>query len=316
MICIAVREAGERNSWKARRSGETIGFHRQEKETRILATVYLENTLKDGVANYIELLHPGNVEGRLVTDTPLADHPDEREKQVKNNILYELYGEAFEIEKKGEMVEGISQVKALSAWDIWYETKERQPVNWAGDKRTIANPPQLKLAFPPESKNGFAPFTVWKIGPFTQQGPVLVSLEIYLRSESYQEFVECEQTFAVDGPEHLLARLEYTYIPRMDKEDRCLWKKELCKFKNHLSAGQSYDIVLLGDQFADEVEVLEKSGVTKANLQPQSEHIGVRYITDDPNFTMSLRYAKSTRNESKEAAKNTLSQMNYVSREI
>jgi hypothetical protein len=97
----------------------------------------------------------------------------------------------------------------------------------------------------------------------------------------------------VDGPRHLLSRIEYSYIPRLDKDKRCPWKKELNKFRSHISTGQSYDIVLLGKDFADQVEVLDKSGVSEATLQPASKNIGVRYITDDSNFTMDLKYTTS-----------------------
>lgn len=113
-----------------------------------------------------------------------------------------------------------------------------------------------------------------------------------LEGDSYRELVLQSRTFAIDGPGRLLSRIDYSYIPRMDRDTQLLWRNELRAFRNYISAGQSYDIVILGDSFADEVELLERSGVIKATLQPESEHIGVRYITDDPNFTMSLKYAK------------------------
>jgi len=292
VICIAAREICKKGSWKGRRSGETIAPHQEQEEARILATLYLENTLDDDVENFIELLHPGNVEAELVTDQVLADHPDEREKKVQHNVLYSIYGEAFKITKNRNEVESILQIKALSAWDTWYEVEEPQFVNWAGDKRTQDNPPRLQRVCPHEDCDGFAPFTVWKIGPFKKKGPVLMSLKIKLRGESYRELVSRDRTFSIDGPERLLSRIEYSYIPRLDKENRYWWKKELNKFRNYISTGQSYDIVILGKKFADAVDVLEKSGVAEATLQLGSRNLGVRYITDDSNFTMTLKYVK------------------------
>jgi hypothetical protein len=295
MLCIIAREVGEKDSWKGRRAGETVGFHRDIEEAHVLATLYLENKLEDDLPNYIELLHPGNVEGKLAKDVLLSDHPDEKEKGLENNVLRSLYGEAFDIEQNGESIEKVSQIKALSGWDTWYELEKPQLVNWAGDKRTADNPPCLErksIGFS-ETYDGFTPFTVWKIGPFTKKGPVLISLEIKLGGESYRELVTRDRTFSIDGPEHLLSRIEYSYIPRLDKEEQCLWKKELNKFRKYIGVGQSYDIVLLGKTFADEVETLEKSGITEATLQLDSKDIGTRYVTDDPNFAMSLRYALS-----------------------
>jgi len=175
--------------------------------------------------------------------------------------------------------------------------EQPQSVNWAGDKRTLDNPPQLERVSPSVDCNDFAPFTSWRIGPFRKKGPVLMSLEIKLVGESYRELVAQGRTFSIDGPERLLSRIKYSYIPCLAKEQQCLWKKECNKFRNYFNTGQSYDIVLLGKNFADEVKILEKSGVTEAPLQLSSKDIGMRYITDDSNFTMTLKYIKSFINQ-------------------
>jgi len=299
MMCTAAREVLKSKSWRGRRSGETIGYHRQLQEAHILATYYLENMLGDGMENYIDFLHPGNVEVGLMVDSFLSAHPDERDKDVEHNILQSLYGNAFGATNING-VEAISQTKALSKWDMWYELQESQLVNWAGDPRTLDNPPRLERICPSEDSVDFAPFTVWRMGPFRKQGPVLMSLSITLKGKSYREFVDRDRNFWIDGPERLLSRLEYTYVPRVHKKERPFWEKQLCKFKKYMSTGQSYDVVLLGAKFADEVRVTQKSGVTKAMLQLESKDIGVRYITDDPDFTMTLEYVNTRRTKDKQ----------------
>ncbi len=295
-MCIIAREVCGKDTWKGRRSGETIGYHQGDEEVHILTTLYLENQLNDDEKNYVELLHPGNVTAELIKDEILPCHRDETARGVQESILYSLYSPAFDIKRDGKSIKLVSQIKALSAWDTWCQMKEPTKVNWAGDKRTLNDPPRLETVkmdpLEVEVHDGFTPFTAWKIGPFTKNGPVLMSVEIKLTGESYRELVTRYRTFSIDGPEHLLSRIEYTYIPRLDKEKRCVWEKKLNDFRTYISAGQSYDIVLLGRDFADEVEVLDKSSATEASLQLGSKDKGVRYITDDPNFSLTLKYVK------------------------
>jgi len=285
-----MRETDPAKPWIGRRMGEVIGCHFKPEEAKILGVLFLNNGGKDGEENYLELMHPGNVEAKLTTSSPLPNHPDEPVDDSHQNILNTIYGDAFDIKraKDSQKICEIQQVKALSQWEIWYELDDNpySQINWPEDPRTQDKPPKIKKIFPQEGKSGFVPFTIWRVGPFVKKGPVLFSFEMILKGESFYEFVSRERVFTIDGPERILFRIEFGYIPLLPEKERGAWLNKLKTFENYIKAKSGYDIILLGSKLADALTVGQQSCASKAGLQLESEDIGVRYLTDDANYRM------------------------------
>lgn len=289
MLCTVVRSAGDSNDWRGRKMGEVLGFHFFEKQAKVLATFYLQNNCENGHKNYIHILHPGNVHADMVT-SPLPSHPDEKCKGfTADNILQYLFGNAFNIVDNGEI---IWQVRALSPWDTWHDMTKCERVNWPNDPRNLDNCPHIDRVSPEVEykKEEFTPFTVWRVGPFTKKGPVIFSLEILIEAKTFEELILSNGIFTVDGPTRLLSRIKHKYLPLIAKSDREDWMKELVSFNTYIKSDAGYDIVILGQDYADEPSVEQKSCINEAFLQPQAVSHGMRYSTDKSNFTISLKH--------------------------
>jgi hypothetical protein len=286
MLCIIVRSALQKTDWRGRKMGETLGFHFKKKTVNVQTTFYLSNNLPDSEENYLYILHPGNVDFELITDTPFPPHRDEKDY----NLLESLYSQSC---KYDPVTKKLIQVRALSSWDDWqdYSKEEFERVNWPGD---LENKPPIvaRKSFPDEnliSINKFSPFSICKVGPFTKNGAVLFSLNIRLNMESFIELVDRGATFTIDGPQRMLSRIKHCYIPKIDDSDfRNVCINELSKFEDFLKAAAGYDIVVLGEKFADLPVEIDKSYIEEALIQLPRRDYGVRYITNNCNFTMEL----------------------------
>lgn len=290
MICIVLREVHGANSWRGRRSVEIIGHHDTEEEVHILLALYMENLLDSGIDNYLEVLHPGNVKGELVQQPwPFPPHPDEVHER-ESSIFSSIYEKAFKFYKKnGELY----QTNGLSAWDSWCKTEKERVTIWPMEEKSLKEKYKgFRRLYPAGDEESFAPFTSWELGPFTKKGPVLIAFNIFLSGETYRELVTRERVFTVDGPERLLSRIAYGYIPRLDMGEQGKWGNRLKPFRNYIRSFESYDVVLLGRNVADEVKVVQSSWVSEAPLQLASRDVGVRYLTANSSFTLTLEYMK------------------------
>jgi len=290
MMCITLREACGPKSWWGRRSIEIIGFHNEKEEVHILFILYLENLLDNGDRNYLELLHPGNVKYKLVRQPwPLPPHPDEL-NDPETGFFSSVYERAFKFDNgKGRLY----QTNGLSAWDSWHKTKEERVTIWPKEERLLKGTHKgFDRLYPPADTEGFAPFTGWRLGPFTRKGPVLIAFEVRFHGDTYRELITSERVFTVDGPERLLSRITYSYIPRLERSEQSEWLCRLKSFRNFIRSWESHDVILLGQSFASPVKVIQSSWVSAAPLQLESKEVGARYITANASFTLSLEYVK------------------------
>jgi hypothetical protein len=180
----------------------------------------------------------------------------------------------------------------LSAWDSWYGCGIENVTVWPSQEKSYPNDsPYMKIIPPEPFDNSDAPFTTFQLGPFKKSGPVLIAFKLWLKGQIYTNLVAHEPIFTVDGPERLLLRTECAHIQRMTKDKQKPWQDGIDLFKNYLSFGESYDVILLDEPYADKVAVVWKSGMIKAPIQPKPESIGTRYISANSSFSLWLKYS-------------------------
>ena len=301
MLCIAVRGVEGSGCWRGWRSVEILGYH--EDKVEILFLLYLENLANDGEPNWLEVLHPGNTTHELIDRPwPFPNHVDEPEPPkfkdgMPKNVLGSIYGKAFE--KRGDS-ERLCHVAGLTAWDSWYVDPERAPVTiWPAEER-IDTAEAMRKVFPLSQGDGFVPFTVFRLGPFRRKGLTLLAFKLRLSGETFEKLVEGDKVFTVDGPDTLLLRIKRNYIP--DMPGRPEWFRQIAQFGQYIGVGESYDVILLSSRSCQEIVKVRECGIVEAPLQPQPRTLGVRYITANSRFCLSLASAKNVeRNEVRQA---------------
>lgn len=281
MNCVVLRSE-KKDAWAGRRSVEVIGYHRDRQEIHILIVLYLENKLPS-LDNYIYVLHPGNVEFKVVRPWPPPWHPDEPRSQPCN-ILESVYKDAFD-DSGGKLY----QVNGLASWDSWYGCSRERITIWPDEQHLDYNN-CITQSFGLSDKRDFAPFTELRLGPFTQKGANLISLELLLKGATYARLLDQSPVFIIDGPESLLLRIERDHIRPMSLSEQGKWSNRLDLFGDYIGCGESYDVILIKHPFATAVTRIWRDYITRAPIQPP-EQIAERYITRNSRFCLGLRYS-------------------------
>lgn len=269
--------------WVGRRALEILGFHSTEKRISILCLACLENCLADGVENELHVMHPGDVEFELLNPWPLPFHPDVNDRSDDHNILKHIYGEAFEEDAQGS----ICQKQMLSAWDSWYDVKDEPVAVWP--PKADFDPEEF-VCIPEGLRQRPAPFTVRSLGPFTRHGITLIAFKLTATGRSYDQLIE-KPYFPIDGPKSLLVRTECDYVSALEPAQRQPWLEELRRFETYIDAGESYDVIILNEPYADQVQRLYQRSIVMAPIQPPN-NIAQRYITRNPNFSLLMEYTR------------------------
>jgi len=300
MMCIILRGGHQKhgsNGWQGRRSVETVGYHHRDKEVRILFSLYLENKLKDEIDNSLFVLHPGKVEYNVIDPWPPPLHQDEpNPPKNKNgdNILSSVYGKAFKYDNQK-----LVQANGLSAWDSWYGWNNEPVSIWPKSEKNLGFADCVTERLPANDERDFVPFTVFKLGPFRKKGAYLTSFTLTARGETYDRLLRDDPIFTVDGPESLLLRIERDYISKLPSYEQQMWRNELSLFEEYIGLGESYDVILIKNPYADKVKRMWESGIVKAPLQPIPSSVAVRYITRNPGFSLGLKNLDDVRRQQK-----------------
>jgi hypothetical protein len=284
MHCV-VLSSPTTSSWHIKRSVEVLAYHLDEKRVSILLLLLAQNH-KEGEP--LTLLHRGNISCVAVPAWPLPLHENE-EADSRAGVLAAIYADFFR-----ETPEGLYKEKDLSAWDseIRLRPGTRESV-WASDQ---SGP--LPSVFGDTSPCEWVPFTTWSVKP-GRSGWNLFAFRLSFEGETFSRLLPRERVFTVDGPDRLLERIEYEDFARLSENERALWCKRL-----HSTVGdskqkrlhcESYDLVLLGQPFADDVQVNSyhcSTGVYPAPIQPRGFPGTRRFLTNDPLFTLPLSRAR------------------------
>jgi len=300
VFCIIVRGVKGSEHWRIRRSVEILAYHSRTKTAQILFLLCLENLLPRGKENWLELLHPGRTEHELLpTPWPLPWHVDEKRKSceysgnVQTNILTSVYGRAFWEDETGSL----RRVACLTPWDFWFDDWERTPVTlWPKEEGIDPGCAMERVPSPGSQSEGesHVPFTAFKLGPFRREGLTLLAFKLRLSGRSYEELVEADRVFTVDGPETLLLRIARKYVPQMHSPPD--WFDRLKDFETYVDIGESYDVILLRrGRHCERLRTVRECGIVKAPLQPQPAGVAERYVTASPRFCLSLAYSKNMR---------------------
>ena len=291
--------------WEGDRSVEILGYHNKNKLINIQILLYIKNKLPDGKKNYLYMLHAGNVSAELISPWPLPFHTDVKNAINQNDlpeqpksILESLYGMGFQKYQRR-----LCEVYGLSSWDTWYPQQKKPVTIWpkeenqlSGDKLSTG----IQRMFSDECNNHFVPLSIFKLGPFTKTGPVLIALNIVISGETYSKLLGGQKIFTVDGPDTLMLRIKHEFIPEFtdDKDEQQKWRKRLAYFKNYVGFGESYDVITLQPPVADKVKYINSSGIIEASKQPPG-HLGQRFITRCQGFTLCLKLAPTAKPEHK-----------------
>jgi hypothetical protein len=288
-MCIIVRGVGEKgnDSWLGRRSVEMLTYHHSKKQANILFGLYIENLLPNK-ANYLEILHPGNVRFKLNRNPwPMPFHPDEpHNSTTKKSVLSSIYQDVF---KYNPQSDELHQTRIITAWDSCFEQKE-EIVNIWPKQETARRKNYIRRTPPkptPKKEDDFCPFTTFRLGPFTKQGATLIALEIVIEGKSYDKLLGDKDVFTVDGPESLMIQTQYEFINEEAENKRKKWEEKLGKFMKYIGYGESYDVIIGRFRGCDNVQCIAKSGISKAPIQPVSNEVE-RFITSYPLFSLCL----------------------------
>ena len=287
---LPINDWGKKTAWLGRRSVEVLAYQKNEKCVNILFNVFIENMLRNGTPNSLEILHPGNVTLKPVGSWPPPCHlnePDSHKNGKKDNILMSIYKRAFKYESE---LKTLYQTSGLSVWDSWYGCEDEQVVFWTNKDIVSRNAFSIAMPSPQASGNEFVPFSVFRLEGFTESGPTIISFELTIKNETYAKLVGQDPVFTINGPETLLLRIKRKYLDAVQDADKEQWEKRLAEFQQYIGFGESYDVILLKKPYPDELECVWKSGIVKAPIQPPSE-VAVRYITAYPRFTLALKYS-------------------------
>lgn len=294
MHCIVMSSPKGKEAWKIYRSVEILGYHQTDRRVKILFTILAENMLASE-PNVLRFLHRGNVRCQVVQSWPLASHPDERDHNVKG-ILETLYGKAFE-ESEGHVL----RRNVLSCCDVWEKIETQNIVDWPAVSLSSLNTEKggyLPQEDPPDNADDYVPFCTWTLPPFPEKGLYLIAFSLQFSGETYRRLVEREPTFSVDGPERVLSVIEYDDFVNYGENKLAQWQARLAEFQDDSKrlAGESYDVIILGDPLADDVEVQQEMcirGIHVAPMQPITR--AKRFVTTDQSFTLPLKYARNQR---------------------
>jgi hypothetical protein len=292
MHCIVLSSPKGSGTWRIHRSVEILGYHHAERRVSILFALLAENLL-EGLPNSLRFLHRGKLDCHVVSAWPLPKHPDE--KPSAEGVLSNVYGHLF------QMADGrVLGVTKLTAWDSEepLTSEERVPIlNWAetpgllpaGEQRHRWPPDP-----PPPDASGHVPFTTWTLSPFNEKGFYLVSFELQFEGATYARLLHAHPVvFTVDGPERLLGRIEYEDMVEVGRAEVDSWLQRLGDFKDSSKRPPclSYDVIILGPKYGDEVRRAEHYCANGIYLAPRQPSVGAeRFLTADQFFTLPLEY--------------------------
>ena len=295
MMCILVK--GE--SWEGLRSVEIIAHHHKRRKIKILFLLLMNNRKND---NYLEILHPGNSHCKIVNPWKrgqgLPYHQDEKRETSSDGIFNSVYGSMFE-ERDGKLY----QVAELNPNESMYGLEhEREVTVWP--ETEPRNEFLKETGETDKDKSIFVPFTTWQFGPFHKTGIILITFEIVLEKESYDELIGGREYFPVFGPDRLRSKIKHDFIPSKIKyEDHERWQSRLEVFEEHINFQKSYDVIILKkprdpSNYTIEADLIGSCNISLAasDKQPTPNELSAeRYVTMDEYFKLNLFY-QETRN--------------------
>jgi hypothetical protein len=292
MHCIVLSSPAGKDAWRVHRSVEILAYHRDAKRISILFILLVENLLPS--KNELRVLHRGNVECNLVPSWPLPLHRDE--EAGTRGVLNDIYGTMFR--KDGE---NLLRVKKLTSWDAQENIEGDVSIaDWAVQTGLLSCSDEASF-FPPEiaplSKGNHVPFTTWMFSPFHQSGFHLLSFRLQFEGLTYDRLVPNDDIFTVDGPERLLARIEYEDIIELSSEEKKSWRLRLEEFEDPEKRllCENYDVIILGPPHGDAVARVTEYNANGIYPAPrQSGTNAQRFITTNNLFTLPLMFAAET----------------------
>ena len=290
-MCILLRSENDKGEvvWEGIRCVEILGFHFEKKEKNMLFFIHLQN-LKSN--NYLEILLIGNTKLEILEPSLSLRHQNEPKDSC---ILSSVYEKGFE-----KTEQGLKQTKALSPWDSWYDIKEEFVTLWPqGDNNATIN--SFEIIFPNNKKENIGncfPFKVWKIGPFTEVGSVIIALRITFSGDTFQRLATDHALFRDDGPKTVLKAIKQTIIPHYTcygkgKKNESL--DYLNSFHNYINFHTGYDLIFLKPPYSDYIITLNNIGLEKAPIQPKPTSVAERFLTLNPFYQINLRSDQKAR---------------------
>jgi len=285
MHCMVLSAPGGSGMWTVKRSVEVLAYHLKERRVSILFLLLAESFEEK---NALSILHRGNVTCKVLPSWPLPLHPDEHGHPSKG-VLQSIYGSFFR-EYNGRL----SRSAELCPSD--------EEVGASAGEAVCTQPPSLQTPILAQAEGtGWIPFTKWTLA-IENKGWHLLAFHFSFNGETYDRLLPRHEVFTVDGPERLLSRIEHDDMSRLTQAERKPWIAELREFaalERRLSCA-SYDLVILGRPFADDVAVAAThcaTGVYPAPRQPQGYQNVQRFLTTNPFFTLPLTDARATRDK-------------------
>lgn len=332
MHCVVMSSEKGNHTWSVWRTVEVLAYHKEERCVRILFLILAKNNSVDSGPNYLKLLHRGNVECTLLPPWPLPRHYDEGENTkgkvgAVQGILEDLYGKVFSGEEAPIVLS-----KCLTPWDSFVEISERIEVRAGPDlpagQGGFPLPMKLDADQLRVDECSYRPFTTWTVGPFNHAGMYLIAFSLNFTGETYADLVERSMRiatnetdasgelaahgerievapgFSVDGPQRLLALINYLDLPlsRNEQERKdFITMLEPFQDEDKRIEPEAYDVVILNYPLADPVEVdseaMLRNSIYEAPLQASPLGRAKRFITVDNCFTIGLKYVNGRQSE-------------------
>jgi hypothetical protein len=276
MHCFVLSGPNGKDSLSIRRSVEVLAYHPGEHRVSILLLLLAHSETDD---NAIRLLHRGAVECSVVPSWPLPIHPSE--PKASTGILNELYKGLF---AKDPASGQLLRVKDLTPWDTEVELPEPEPLWPTTENR--------QLESDTAGLDGPAPFTTWTVTGL-KQGWNLLAFKLTIGQAAYDRRLTEGSSFTVDGPDRILARIEYGELASFTDSVRDQWRSAMSGFVDPETRLQcdSHDIVLLEAPPAAPVARVPELCASGVYIAATRADGSVRYLTTDASFTLPLGFA-------------------------
>jgi hypothetical protein len=277
MHCISVSSPSGQATWRIRQSVEVLGYHRKERRVSILFLLLALNTLRDA-PNDLRVLHRGRVRCTQVPAWPVPSHADESDAV---NALSSVYGSLFTVQN-GDVVCSNS----LTTENSGEHAQRVIPVH----RQAVRTP--LAPDFEPPAGDGYVPFTTWTVH-VEHEGLYLAAFELEFSGETYDHLLASDQPFTIDGPDRLLARIEYIDLASLIPDERGLWTERLAPFTDLAQRVpcEKYDIIVLSPPYADQTRKVtgySANGIYEVFTPALCG--GTLYSTLDSTFTLPLQF--------------------------
>jgi hypothetical protein len=292
MHCAVLAAPLGAKTWQIHRSVEMLAYDQKRHSVSITLLLLANNLRKD---NLFRMLHRGSVACNRIPAWPFPMHQAQR-GQSDHNILEDLYGGMF-IEKDRKLV----WRNDITIWDglIAMDEKEIIPAN-----DSVGLHPDYQ-----SRSEKHMPFSSWTIR-VKQPGWYLFAFDLYFDGDTYDALLPKQKIFTVDGPERLLARIQFEDLDCLTNSDYQLWSDRLKNFVDSDTRldSSSYDIILLGPPYAAHVVRARDYSTDGVYLSPRQPLVpgAARYITTDCAFCLPLSY-RSMETEDSELQSTALS---------